>query len=83
MLYVGNIDERVTSRMIYNVFNRFGNVEALLYRKKTKSALIQFENINHANIAKEILNNVMFFNSQVINFFNSQIRVLYHPAEVL
>lgn len=67
MLYVGNIDERITSRMIYNVFNRFGNVEALLYRKKTKSALIQFENINHANIAKEILNNVMFFNSQVIN----------------
>lgn len=70
MLRVTSIDERVTARMIFNVFNRFGHLEAILYRKKLRYALLQFEDVDNATVAKEILNNCLFFGGNVEPLLN-------------
>lgn len=33
IIKVTSIDDRVTAKMLYNIFNKFGNVEELLYEK--------------------------------------------------
>ncbi|TNV74942.1 hypothetical protein FGO68_gene15505 [Halteria grandinella] len=65
-LKVSNIDERVTAKMLYNLFNRFGNLESLLLTKSESTAILQFSNSDNACIAKELLNNILFFNKEVI-----------------
>lgn len=52
--------------MLYNLFNRFGHLECLLLKKKNKEAILQFINKEHAIIAKELLNNIVFFGNEVI-----------------
>ncbi|CAD8136081.1 unnamed protein product [Paramecium octaurelia] len=74
-LKVQNIDERVTAKMLYNIFNRFGHLNALLFQKKDNAAILQFTNVDHATISKELLNNIMFF--------SREIRILFHQIDNL
>ncbi|CAD8094439.1 unnamed protein product [Paramecium sonneborni] len=71
-LKVSNLDERVTPRMLYNLFNRFGHLEALLLKKNNRQSILQFLNKENAIIAKELLNNVVFFGNELrILFYNT------------
>ncbi|CAD8157282.1 unnamed protein product [Paramecium octaurelia] len=72
-LRVSNLDERVTPRMLYNLFNRFGHLEALILKKHIRQSILQFVNKENAIIAKELLNNVVFFGNELrILFQNAQ-----------
>ncbi|CAD8099158.1 unnamed protein product [Paramecium sonneborni] len=59
------IDERVTAKMLYNIFNKFGNIEELLYEKQLRRVFIRYQIIEFAQIAKEYLNNLSFFDQQL------------------
>ncbi len=47
--------------MLYNLFSNFGNIINILYNLKSGSALIQYENIEYAFIAKKFLNDIKFY----------------------
>lgn len=51
--------------MLFNVFNKFGFIEELLYEKKFQRMFVRYQTIEFATLAKEYLNNVLFFESQV------------------
>ncbi|CAD8146323.1 unnamed protein product [Paramecium pentaurelia] len=72
-LIVSNIDIKVTSKMLYNLFNRFGHLENLILNKKQQTAILKFLNSDQATIAKELLNNVLFF--------NKELRILFHQQQ--
>ncbi|CAD8140035.1 unnamed protein product [Paramecium octaurelia] len=71
-LIVSNIDVKITSKMLYNLFNRFGHLDSLLFNKKQQTAILQFTNSDQATIAKELLNNVQFFNKELRILFHQQ-----------
>jgi len=52
--------------MLFNVFNKFGFIEELLYEKKFQRMFVRYQTVEFATLAKEYLNNVLFFESQVI-----------------
>ncbi|KAM3129742.1 hypothetical protein pb186bvf_018133 [Paramecium bursaria] len=74
-LQVSQIDERATGKMLHNVFSRFGGVEIILYEKNQKICHVQYQKNEHAIIAKEYLNN--------IQFFDSQLRIMFQPTQSL
>ena len=47
--------------MIYNLFSNFGNIINIIYNLKSGSALIQYENIEYAFIAKKFLSEMKFY----------------------
>ena len=54
--------------MLYNVFSNFGDICKLIFLKKKKCCLIEYESINYASYAKEYMNNMPFFgNSLKVN----------------
>ncbi|CAD8091965.1 unnamed protein product [Paramecium sonneborni] len=75
IIKVTTIDERVTAKMLYNIFNKFGNVEELLYEKQMQRLFVRYQTQEFAQIAKEYLNN--------IQFFDQQWRISYHPLQQL
>ncbi|CAK81495.1 unnamed protein product (macronuclear) [Paramecium tetraurelia] len=75
IIKVTSIDDRVTAKMLYNIFNKFGNVEELLYEKQMQRVFVRYQTIEFAQIAKEYLNN--------IQFFDQQWRISYHPLQQL
>ncbi|CAD8085504.1 unnamed protein product [Paramecium primaurelia] len=78
-LKVSNLDERVTPRMLYNLFNRFGHLEALLLKKNIRQSILQFVNKENAIIAKELLNNVIFFGNELRIIFQNAYNALLQP----
>jgi polypyrimidine tract-binding protein 2 len=52
--------------MIFNVFSKFGNIEEILYEKLHQRVFVKYQNMNQAFIAKEYLNNTLFFDSMVL-----------------
>ncbi|CAK57678.1 unnamed protein product (macronuclear) [Paramecium tetraurelia] len=75
LLKILNFDSKITAKMIYNVFSKFGNLEEILYEKSSSRAYIKYQSVNQAIIAKEYLNN--------IQFFDSQIRIYFEPLQSL
>ncbi|CAK76924.1 unnamed protein product (macronuclear) [Paramecium tetraurelia] len=75
IIQVTTIDDRVTAKMLYNIFNKFGNVEELLLEKQMQRLFVRYSTIEFAQIAKEYLNN--------IQFFDQQWRISYHPLQQL
>ncbi|CAK89130.1 unnamed protein product (macronuclear) [Paramecium tetraurelia] len=78
-LRVSNLDERVTPRMLYNLFNRFGHLEALLLKRNIRQSILQFVNKENAIIAKELLNNVVFFGNELRILFQTASNALLQP----
>ncbi len=50
-------------KMIYNLFSNFGNIQKVIFIKPRGCALIEYQNEGYATIAKDFLNNLMFFNN--------------------
>ena len=62
MLYCRGLeDEKITMEIIYNLFSNFGDILKIIYIRKKKTALIEYETINYASYAREYMNNVKFF----------------------
>ena len=58
--------------MIYNLFSNFGNIIKIFYKKGSNKALIEYENIEYAFIAKKYLNNIRFYGKNlVIDYYKS------------
>ncbi|CAD8098541.1 unnamed protein product [Paramecium sonneborni] len=75
IIKIQHIDERVTAKMLFNIFNKFGNVEEILYEKQFKRVFVRYQTVEFAQIAKEYLNNV--------TFFDQQWRIQYIPLQQL
>jgi len=58
-------EEKITMDIIYNLFSNFGDILKIIFIRKKKAALIEYENINYASYAREYMNNVKFFGSQL------------------
>lgn len=43
------------------MFSNFGDITKIMFIKKKKTCLIEYENINYACYAREYLNNQIFF----------------------
>jgi len=55
----------LTSELINSLFSNFGNVSKLLYLKQKATAFIEYPTKELASIAKEMLNNLVFFGHQM------------------
>lgn len=66
MIYCRGLEEeKITMDIIYNLFSNFGDILKIIFIRKKKAALIEYENINYASYAREYMNNVKFFGSQL------------------
>jgi RNA recognition motif-containing protein len=62
VLYVrGLANENITVKMLYNIFSNFGNVTKIMMNKEKLSSLVEYQNLEFAAIAKDYLNNMVFF----------------------
>jgi hypothetical protein len=62
VIYARWFDKKVvTLKMLYNIFSTYGNIDKMIYLKERSSALIQYQTLDHATMAKESLNDVMFY----------------------
>ncbi|CAD8047620.1 unnamed protein product [Paramecium sonneborni] len=57
--------------MLYNLFSIYGNIDKMIYLKERSSALIQYVTQDHAAIAKESLNDIMFYGQSIKIFFSN------------
>lgn len=66
VIYARWFDKKVvTLKMLYNIFSTYGNIDKMIYLKDRSSALIQYQTLDHATMAKESLNDVMFYGQQI------------------
>eukprot|EP01017_Pseudomicrothorax_dubius_P027440 TRINITY_DN3165_c0_g1_i1.p1 TRINITY_DN3165_c0_g1~~TRINITY_DN3165_c0_g1_i1.p1 ORF type:complete len:580 (-),score=105.25 TRINITY_DN3165_c0_g1_i1:146-1885(-) len=71
VVYVKGFDsELVNVTMIYNIFSNFGNVEKIMYMRAKGIALIEFETIDYASIAREYLNNITLLDNPLRIYFS-------------
>lgn len=52
-------DPNITIHMIYNLFGNFGNILKVIFLRAKAAALLEYENIDYATIAKDYLNNII------------------------
>ncbi|CAK70180.1 unnamed protein product (macronuclear) [Paramecium tetraurelia] len=72
VIYARWFDKKVvTSQMLYNLFSIYGNIDKMIYLKERSSALIQYVTQDHAAIAKESLNDIMFYGQSIKIFFSN------------
>ncbi|CAD8117993.1 unnamed protein product [Paramecium sonneborni] len=72
VIYARWFDKKVvTSTMLYNIFSIYGNIDKMIYLKERSSCLIQYVMQDHAAIAKEALNDIMFYGQQIKIFFSN------------
>ncbi|CAK91820.1 unnamed protein product (macronuclear) [Paramecium tetraurelia] len=72
VIYARWFDKKVvTSAMLYNIFSIYGNIDKMIYLKERSSCLIQYVMQGHAAIAKEALNDIMFYGQQIKIFFSN------------
>lgn len=57
--------------MLYNLFSIYGNIDKMIYLKERSSALIQYMTYDYAAIAKESLNDIMFYGQSIKIFFSN------------
>ena len=51
--------------MIYNLFKNFGFITKILHNKEKKYAFVEFKSPDSANLSKEYMDNLIFYNSQL------------------
>ncbi|CAD8077109.1 unnamed protein product [Paramecium sonneborni] len=72
VIYARWFDRKVvTSQMLYNLFSIYGNIDKMIYLKERSSALIQYMTNDYAAIAKESLNDIMFYGQSIKIFFSN------------
>ncbi|CAD8106744.1 unnamed protein product [Paramecium primaurelia] len=72
VIYARWFDKKVvTSAMLYNIFSIYGNIDKMIYLKERSSCLIQYVQQDHAAIAKDALNDIMFYGQQIKIFFSN------------
>jgi RNA recognition motif-containing protein len=59
--HLDNPDLKIT--MIYNLFSNYGNIAKILFMKQKRQALVEFETVEQATVAKDYLNNLVYFAS--------------------
>jgi RNA recognition motif-containing protein len=57
--------EEINNEIISSLFSNFGNISRLLFLKKKHTALVEYIDQDSASVAKEMLNNLTFFGSQL------------------
>jgi RNA recognition motif-containing protein len=57
--------EEVTNEIIASLFSNFGNINKVLFLRKKHTALVEYHDVDSASVAKEMLNNLTFFGSQL------------------
>lgn len=62
-------DPHIKVNFIYNLFSNFGNITKIIFLRNKNGALIEFQSIEYATIAKDFLNN--------LNFFSNYLRVVF------
>ncbi|CAD8125638.1 unnamed protein product [Paramecium sonneborni] len=72
VIYARWFDKKVvTSTMLYNIFSIYGNIDKMIFLKERSSCLIQYIMSEHAAIAKESLNDIMFYGQSIKIFFSN------------
>ncbi|CAD8179030.1 unnamed protein product [Paramecium octaurelia] len=72
VIYARWFDKKVvTSAMLYNIFSIYGNIDKMIFLKERSSCLIQYVSQEHAAIAKESLNDIMFYGQSIKIFFSN------------
>jgi polypyrimidine tract-binding protein 2 len=57
--------EEITNEIIASLFSNFGNINKVLFLRKKHTALVEYHDMDSASVAKEMLNNLTFFGSQL------------------
>lgn len=57
--------EDISADMVSSLFANFGNIKQLLFLKKKHTALVEYLDQDSASFAREMLNNLTFFGSQL------------------
>lgn len=72
VLHVNGLEHKdIRVQMLYNVFSNFGNITKIIFMRNKASALIEFENVDYAAVAKDYLNNIVFMGRPLrINYSN-------------
>jgi len=72
VLHVNGLEHKeIRVQMLYNIFSNFGNILKIIFMKSKASALIEFENVDYATIAKDYLNNIVFMGKPLrVNYSN-------------
>ena len=62
VLYVKGLSSKVVSvRNIYNLFSNFGDIKRIILLRAKEVALVEFDTLEYAKMARENLNNLCFF----------------------
>eukprot|EP01017_Pseudomicrothorax_dubius_P045956 TRINITY_DN8031_c0_g1_i1.p1 TRINITY_DN8031_c0_g1~~TRINITY_DN8031_c0_g1_i1.p1 ORF type:complete len:618 (-),score=92.15 TRINITY_DN8031_c0_g1_i1:126-1979(-) len=71
VIYVKGFDSEIVNvTMIYNVFSNFGNIMKIMYMRLKGIALIEYETVEFATIAKDYLNNMNFIGNHLRIYFS-------------
>ena len=72
VLYVKGMSSKMISvRHIYNLFSNFGDIRRIILLRAKEVALIEFETLEYAKLARDNLNNLFFFTEYLkISFSN-------------
>ena len=64
-------DNKLKVQVLYNLFSNFGNITKIIFMRNKGGALIEFQSVEYATIAKDFLNNLNFFSSylRVFKFY--------------
>lgn len=82
VLHVLGIENKeVTTKMLFNIFSNFGNIVKLIFIKTRAVALVEFENISSAAMAKESLHNVAFFGKPLRITFSKYPKIQLQPGQ--
>jgi RNA recognition motif-containing protein len=66
VLYLrGILNEEINFQILYNIFSNYGNICKMLMIRVKNTALIEFEDVPSAKIAKDHLNNIKILGSQI------------------
>ena len=66
VIYARWFDKKeVTLRMLFNIFSCFGNMEKMMFMTNKSSCLIEYQKLESASLAKESLNELVFFKQEL------------------
>lgn len=55
----------ITNEVIASLFSNFGNISKVLFLRKKHTALVEYNEVDSASVAKEMLNNLTFYGEQL------------------
>jgi RNA recognition motif-containing protein len=82
VLHVLGIENKeVNAKMLFNIFSNFGNIVKLIFIKTRAVALVEFDKISSAALAKEGLNNVSFMGKPLRITFSKYRNIQLQPGQ--